>query len=586
MNIEAPLVPPAAVSAGLLPFKRSGLFPAWWNRRVLSAVALALLILAPILHILLRTTDERSGIVYWDEYDTALALVVKLKEGTTPLAFVQDLFAINNEHRMVTSRLLFACCYWLTGTINFELINWIGDGTIILMCGLLVMTAGTAPRRWCLALLLAFVLFQLEHYENFLWSGSSIDHFQVVLLAAAALIAVARGSPAGTLAGGFLATLATFTLAHGIAVWPAGAATLCLARRWRDLAIWCGIGALAVGGFFTGFQVNAAQSFVSPSLDGGLKVCQYWLTILGAVPALGAVRVTPYLGGVLVVLLAYVGWRGALRRERIALPLATFAVLAAGLIAIGRAEHSGGQVFSRYYVLSAVAWSLGLFMLIERHTHPRRPWRVLAALLPLLIAFNLAANREFADETESWLNCRDIAAVNYRQHGADGHGPFNLHPNPERSTSLLQKAEVLGVYRLTPVCRPVAFPRHAQETSRINYFVEEVSTNDVAASVHGWAAIPGRPAQRGSVHLVLRSAEATRVFTTVTIPRTDVATVMKQTGWTNAGFHFARRLTGLPAGEYQIGLLIKYGRRADYIMTAHHLSLPDPDRRGAMAAIQ
>ena len=534
---------------------------------------LVLVVLAPVFYVLDRTADARSGIVYWDEFDTALALVVKLKEGTTPLGFAHDLFALSNEHRMVTSRLLFACSYWFTGTIDFALIDVFGRGTIVGMCLLLVAFAGTARRRWCLAALLAFLLFQLEHYENFLWSGSSIDHFQVLLLAAAALIAVARGSLAGALTGAAIATLATFTLAQGLAVWPAGAATLYLAGRRRDLAIWGGIGALAVGGFFIGFQVNGAESFVAFSATGARQILHYWLTILGATPALGVTKAAPYLGGGLLALLAYVMARGALRRERIALPLAGFAVLAAGLIAIGRAEHSGGQVFSRYYVLSALAWALGLFMLIARHTHPRRPQRWLAALLPVLMAFNFVANREFADETDSWLACRDIAAVHYKQHGTDGRGPFSLHPDPARATSLLNKAEALGVYHLGPVCLRVPFPPHAKATDRIQYFVEAASTNASAAAVHGWAAIPGRESRRGSIHLVLRSATAVHVFTTVTIPRRDVATVMQQPGWLNAGFHFARRLTALPTGEYQVGLLIMDAGHVEYIMTDHRLTL-------------
>ncbi len=565
----------------LLPRRAPGL--GWLDRRKRVVMALVVLALAPVIYVLARTTDARSGIVYWDEFDTALALMVKLKEGTTPRDFLHDLFALNNEHRMVTSRLLFAGSYWLTGTIDFALIDVIGKGTIVAMCLLLVASAGTGPRRLRLGLLLAFLLFQLEHYENFLWSGSSIDHFQVVLLAAAALFAVSRGTLAGTLAGGVFATLATFTLTHGIAVWPVGAALLGLNRRWRDLAIWGGLGALAVGGFFIGFKVNGAESFVSFSAEGALKIIRYWLAILGAAPALGAAKLAPYLGGALLALVVWVMARGALRRERIALPLALFALAAAGLIAIGRAEHSGGEVFSRYYVLSAVAWSLGLFMLIERHTHPRRPLRPLVALLPALIAFNVFANREFSDKTDSWLTCRDIAAVNYKEHGADGQGPFNLHPIPNRSTLLLQRAEALGVYRIGPVCLPVPFPKRAKETDQIKYFIEDVSTNTVAAAVHGWAAIPGRNPGRGSIHLVLRSPNAVHLFTAVTVPRPDVSAAMKQPGWMNAGFHFARRLDRLPTGDYQIGLLIVDGRRADYVMTEQRLTLGSP---GLIAAAQ
>jgi hypothetical protein len=307
---------------------------------------------------------------------------------------------------------------------------------------------------------------------------------------------------------------------------------------------------------------------------------------LGAVPALGRAHLAPYFGGLLLLVLGYVAARGAIRREPLALAVALFALLAAGLIAIGRAEHSDGQIFSRYYVLSALAWGLAAFMILGRHSHPRRPLQTLVAILPALIFFNAFANREFTDEVDAWITCRDIAAVNFKQHGADGMGPFHLHPRPERATKLLQKAESLGVYRFGAVCLPVPLPSGARTSEQIKYYIEEVATKAGAVSVRGWAAIPEKVSRRGSVHLVLRMGDQTLAFTAVTVPRNDVPTVMKQPGWTNAGFHFARRLDRMPAGDFSIGLLIKDGARAEYVMTGHRLTIPPPARSGLLAAGQ
>ena len=94
-----------------------------------------------------RTTDARSNLVYWDEFDTVLAFIVKLKEGATPGDVLHELVAVNNEHRMVTSRLLYATSYWLTGTVNFAVFDWIGISWIFVTCGLLVATAGSGLRR-------------------------------------------------------------------------------------------------------------------------------------------------------------------------------------------------------------------------------------------------------------------------------------------------------------------------------------------------------------------------------------------------------------------------------------------------------
>ena len=537
-------------------------------------VALLIVVsLVPVLYVLVRTSEARRDLVYWDEFDTVITPLVKLKEGTTPTAFLHDLFAVNNEHRMATSRFLFALSYWLTGTVNFAVFDWIGLTWIFVTCGLLVATAGSQPRRLLLGVLLAFLLFQLEHYENFLWGGASIDHFQVVMLAAGAIIALARGTRAGLLAGSLLAVLATYTLAHGIMIWPIGAVMLWRTARRRWLALWVGVGAFTVGCFLHGFELNRAESFVAASLGGAYKVFHYWLGILGAVPAVGHEALEPALGGVLLLLFGVALVRGAARREPVALPLVLFCLAAAGLIAVGRAEESGGEVFSRYYVLSSVAWALTLFMLLARQTHPRRPLRLLGAALPGLIAFNVYADVAFADETDSWLEARDRAVTRFKQYGIDGQGAFTLHPNPEHATELLRKAEALGVYRLGQINRRRPFPADAAISPRLVYFVDELTVNPRSAFIRGWVAIPGHRSERGEIHVILRSAQETHLFTTVGITRPDVAAATRQPDWDHAGFRFARRRDRLPTGEFQLGFLITHHGKSEYIMTAHRLNL-------------
>ncbi len=531
-----------------------------------------LLAFAPAAFVVSRVAEANRDVAYWDEIDTALNLVLQLDKGLGLEPFLARLFEISNEHRMVTSRLMFAASYWLTGTVDFSVISWIGNLSLFALCGLLVWAVRTPERRVRLGLLLAMLMFQLEHYENFLWSGSSIDHFQVVLLAGAAVIGVAQRNRTGLLFGALCAALATFTLAHGLVVWGVGLATLGAQRRWRDVRTWCWCGAFAAGGFFAGFHLNSAQRFAEPTLAGAVVVGRYWLTLIGAVPAFGHAVIAPWLGAGLLAALGFIAWRGAARREPIALPLACFALIALGLIAVGRAAETGGAIQSRYYVLSALAWALVGFMWLERYSDPRRPFAPLWVALPLLVAFNVTANESFAAKADSWIECRDRAALRYKQHGVDGVGPFALYPQPSRSTALLTEAEQRGVYRMPPICEQVEFPK-ARPSARIAYHVDEVSVTGRAAAIVGWATIPGLAAERGQLHVVLRSATATHVYTVVTITRPDVAKALQRDDCQLSGFRFARRREGLPPGDYQVGLLIAHDKGTEYIMTDHRLRL-------------
>jgi hypothetical protein len=230
------------------------------------------------------------------------------------------------------------------------------------------------------------------------------------------------------------------------------------------------------------------------------------------------------------------------------------------------------MVHSRYYVLGALAWGQMLFMALERLTNPQRPYALAMGFAPLLVAFNLSANHTFAHKADSWLECRDRAAVRFKQHGEDGHGAFSLYPSPARATQLLNEAERRGVYRMASICEERSFP-DAQPSERITYFVEEVSVSGLSASIVGWAAIPGLPSKRGQIHVILRSNTDMHVFTSVTVTRPDVAAELKHPEAVLSGFRFARRRDRLPTGEFQIGFLIQDEGRSEYIMTGHSVSL-------------
>ncbi|MGH7946791.1 MAG: hypothetical protein ACREF9_17575, partial [Opitutaceae bacterium] len=317
---------------------------------------------------------------------------------------------------------------------------------------------------------------------------------------------------------------------------------------------------------------NNAQRFADPSLTGALVVLRYWLATLGSVPAMGNNGWAPWLGA---VLLAGIGWlaaRGAIRKEPVAFPLACFAIGALALIAVGRAAESNGLVHSRYYVLGAFAWGLALFMLLEQFTSPRYPYAWILGCAPLLVAFNVTASRAFAQKADSWFECRDRAALRFIENGVDGRGPFALYPSPERSTQLLNEAEKRGVYRMGSICEERSIP-DPRPSSRIAYYVEDGAVSGRSASVGGWAAIPGYTSRRGQLHVVLRSADTMHVFSTVAITRPDVAAALKHPECVLSGFRFARRRDRLPTGEFQIGFLLKNGRRSEFIMTGHRLSL-------------
>lgn len=549
-----------------------GILPQFF-RRVPTRVAIALLTLlalVPVTFISLDVLAAARNIVYWDEFDTVLDLLLTLDSGVDFRGFVERIFAINNEHRMITSRLLFAASWWLTGTVDFRIIGAIGNLFLVILCVTLVVSVHTTSRRLRLGVILACLMFSFEHFENLFWSGASIDHFQVVALAVGAFALIARGTPGALIAAGFLAVLATFTLAHGMITWGVGAFMLWRAQRRVVFWSWMGAAALTCIAFFQGFEINSGHPLASTDLEGMLHVFRYWLALLGAPLALGYIPAAPYAGALLLAAFGWLAFRCAWRDERLMLPVFLFCVAALGMVAVGRSEIAGGQLPSRYMVLSALAWAGVIFAAIEAAGDPKRTVRFMMIAVPLLAVFNIVANIRFAPAVESFIEGRDDAALRFKQRGEIGSSQFRLYPVPERANQLLQEAARRGLYWVPRMCVRAAVD-DAKPSNRIAYFVDEMSANGGATFVSGWAAIPNKKSKRGEIYLVLRSNKTNAIFTTVSMSRPDVAAAHSNPDWRLCGFRFAVGRWRLPAEDFQVGIMIKDGDDVEYTMTEHRV---------------
>jgi hypothetical protein len=541
-----------------------------------------LLAAAPVAYIAAVVVASSRNIVFWDEFDTALDLILRIDAGAGWGELLDRFFAVNNEHRTVTSRLLFAASYWLTGTVNFHVIGAIGNLFHVGTCAILVLAVSGWARRLRMGVVLAFLMFQLEHFESLLWSGASIDHFQVVTLAVGVIAALNRGSRRGVVLAVLLGLLATFTLAHGCLVWPVGAWLLWQQGRRQQLAGWIGGGAVVIAVFLYGFEFNPGHHISDLGTRSVVDLAVYWLALLGGPLTLGDAGFGPIAGVVLLAGLSVVAARGAFEREPVAMFSALFALGALAKVAFGRAELAGATINSRYLVLGALAWAMLLFMLVEFATPPERPFRVLPWLVPALAAFNVSANLAYAPLAEGYIEVRERAATAFMLHGRDGRGLMRLHPLEGHADVLLRRAAERGVYHLPPVSLEAHLP-HAIASDRMRVHFDQLLVNEHAFLAGGWAMIPGVESRRGEIYVVLQSATATRMYSTVTLQRPDVAKAYAEPRWRLAGFRAVIERSRLPEEDYTLGVVIARGNRAELRMTRARLELSPGKQPAAVA---
>jgi hypothetical protein len=253
--------------------------------------------------------------------------------------------------------------------------------------------------------------------------------------------------------------------------------------------------------------------------------------------------------------------------------MAVFAVGSLALVAFGRFAIAGPRIESRYLVLGSLAWSLTAFVLLAQWTNPLRPYRLLLACLPALIGFNLAANAHAAPFAETFLISRDYAAVRYKQFGEEGHaGGFQLHPRLQTAKEVLAQTSARGIYRLPRFCEVCTVDAPQPNSAMVTY-VTDLTATTRAVGFEGWAMIPDRLSKRGQIHVVLRSEKSFLVFSTLSMPRPDVAKAFGQPGWRECGYNFVTARKHLPPEKFQIGLLITEGTRTEMKMTDQQLDL-------------
>lgn len=496
------------------------------------------------------------NIPYADEIDVVLTNALHLDLSQVFPDRLANLFAIQNEHRLFTSSLLFATLYRLTGTFNFVFIGVVGNLYLLALCALILERAGSWARGLRLAAVLGLVVTQLQHHENFFWSGSSIDHFHVVLLAVAAFAALSDGTRRGLLGGLLFGLLGTYTLAHGTMIWPVGAALLASQRRWRALACWAGVATFAAACYLPGFVINPGHHIEAAS--NVPRVLQFWLTLLGATPAVSNLHVAPWLGAGLLGSVLWLARRGAWRAQPFVGAVITFCILALGLIAVGRTGLSASTgIPSRYCILSALAWALIVWVVLERElARPAGSRARISLACAALVALNLTLNFRFFREGERFAQRREDTAERFHYYHTFAGSPFGLYPLASRADQVFQEVAARGIYTLPNPSQRIEIP-DPQEVGNITYHFDEVKTDADNVYIYGWAFGPERDAPPGGVHVVFQSASFFQVYTALRVPRPDVVANLHAPQLLQTGFRLVVPRRELPGETCAVGVLLK-----------------------------
>jgi hypothetical protein len=121
-----------------------------------------------------------QNIPHWDDY-ALIGFVNKYNATEGISAKISLLCAQHNEHRIAFTRLISLLIYNITGSLNFQWLQYFGSIALLAMLYLFYLVLKRNALSVNYLVPICFILFQLATYENTYWGMASVQNFWVVL---------------------------------------------------------------------------------------------------------------------------------------------------------------------------------------------------------------------------------------------------------------------------------------------------------------------------------------------------------------------------------------------------------------------
>ncbi|MEH6569397.1 MAG: hypothetical protein V7709_09990 [Halioglobus sp.] len=368
------------------------------------------------------------------------------------------LFAQHNDHRTLSSRLIYYLVFSLEGEVNFRSLTFVANFALVLIFALWYLSVRDHSARWLILLPVALILFQLRAYGITLWSMAAFAYFYVYLYGFASLYCLGKKGTFSFVAALVLASLATFTLASGQMVWFIGLAALLhqavvLKRRSIVLPVlWFVATVFVMLAWRAGLETPNSMSHVLGLLwETPVHHLFYYFALLGSAVSESSVVAAVISGAVMVLVLA-----GStvyhFRVDNLQLELfGWFICLSVFAMVLGRAPYSDIEyaLSSRYSFPSILL--LSNTFLIVAYRADRRFLKLVPAVVLLALIYCFTSYRLYSVALQPYMEKR-VDNFNRKNYWVFG--------KPKKETNpIVQESISMAVY--APPARPFPQPKIA-----------------------------------------------------------------------------------------------------------------------------
>lgn len=174
----------------------------------------------PMFFVMLSVLVFSVNIPHWDDYVVFLKYVNSFVQTDSYIDRLFSLLRQHNEHRIVLSRVYALLCYDIFGRLNFRVLVLFG---IIPWIALYFVFLNNISFQGCQlknTLPLALLFFSFSQWENFLWSTTSIQHYNMAVFAALSFFYASSTSASLQIASLIISSFGVFISGNGFLVFP------------------------------------------------------------------------------------------------------------------------------------------------------------------------------------------------------------------------------------------------------------------------------------------------------------------------------------------------------------------------------
>lgn len=419
-----------------------------WKQEILSWSIIGI----PLILFIWTLYGQVPKAPFVDDFDAILNFFIEFKDQPTTWGKLQRILAQHNEHRIILTRSLSVILYALRGSIEFDLLDYVGVSLLVLFA-LLIYASFRRTKPPLVAAVISLpcflMTFQPQPLECIVWSTVSVA-MSGVLLFSALTFWFLTGAYSWYLPLSLFTTAWTLgSLGNGIILFPAVILTLLLAGRYRDTAIWGTVSLVLIALYFWGYVPNPAHPSVLASLPEVSRNFIYTLYFMGSALCFGSQDAALWIGVAGYVALAILFIARYDRQNPVVSGMILFLFGSIWVNALSRSEFGVTYALdqNRYGLFSALTIGLLASALCVLSTNLSRRYAIPGCSV-IILATMLFSYWSYGAYTEPLRQHNRRLRAGTRQWAETGVG--FVYPWADRANSIMEGSLKRHIYVLPP----------------------------------------------------------------------------------------------------------------------------------------